>query len=123
MQPNHGSFAGLYSWFMTITFFFVTVAMQALAAIPSINSEAVQHKLDRVRTYYELLNMPFEASHCNLLHFLLQHFLFVLDVNSIFAFAGLACLHYRARAPVYGCRVSQTTIILTIILSISIIGD
>ncbi|CAJ1976726.1 unnamed protein product [Sphenostylis stenocarpa] len=35
---------------------------QALAAIPSINSEAVQQRLDRVRTYYELLNMPFEAS-------------------------------------------------------------
>ncbi|KAG6728365.1 hypothetical protein I3842_02G169600 [Carya illinoinensis] len=34
---------------------------QALAAIPSINSEAVQQRLDRVRTYYELLNMPFEA--------------------------------------------------------------
>ncbi|KAH7533374.1 hypothetical protein FEM48_Zijuj04G0124000 [Ziziphus jujuba var. spinosa] len=43
---------------------------QALAAIPSINSEAVQHKLDHVRTYYELLNMPFEASCCNLLQFL-----------------------------------------------------
>ncbi|KAG4997995.1 hypothetical protein JHK85_029434 [Glycine max] len=35
---------------------------QALAAIPSINSEAVQQRLDRVRTYYELLNMPFEAN-------------------------------------------------------------
>ncbi|PIA37215.1 hypothetical protein AQUCO_03000065v1 [Aquilegia coerulea] len=34
---------------------------QALAAIPSINSEAVQQRLDRVRTYYELLNLPFEA--------------------------------------------------------------
>ncbi|KAI4332406.1 hypothetical protein L6164_017316 [Bauhinia variegata] len=34
---------------------------QALAAIPSLNSEAVQQKLDHVRTYYELLNMPFEA--------------------------------------------------------------
>ncbi|KAJ8748917.1 hypothetical protein K2173_013352 [Erythroxylum novogranatense] len=34
---------------------------QALAAIPSIDSEAVQQRLDHVRTYYELLNMPFEA--------------------------------------------------------------
>ncbi|KAL5800324.1 hypothetical protein ACOSQ3_033415 [Xanthoceras sorbifolium] len=42
---------------------------QALAAIPSIESEAVQEKLDRVRTYYELLNMPFEA----LLAFITEH--------------------------------------------------
>ncbi|XP_027111493.2 exocyst complex component SEC8 [Coffea arabica] len=42
---------------------------QALAAIPSINSEAVQLKLDRVRTYYELLNMPFEA----MLAFITEH--------------------------------------------------
>uniref|UniRef100_A0A9I9DLH6 Exocyst complex component Sec8 n=1 Tax=Cucumis melo TaxID=3656 RepID=A0A9I9DLH6_CUCME len=34
---------------------------QALAAIPSVNSEVVQQRLDRVRTYYELLNMPFEV--------------------------------------------------------------
>ncbi|KAL2601500.1 hypothetical protein AAZV13_10G171900 [Glycine max] len=42
---------------------------QALAAIPSINSEAVQQRLDRVRTYYELLNMPFEA----LVAFITEH--------------------------------------------------
>ncbi|ESW15746.1 hypothetical protein PHAVU_007G098800 [Phaseolus vulgaris] len=42
---------------------------QALAAIPSINSETVQQRLDRVRTYYELLNMPFEA----LLAFITEH--------------------------------------------------
>jgi exocyst complex component 4 len=42
---------------------------QALAAIPSIDSEAVQLRLDRVRTYYELLNMPFEA----LLAFIMEH--------------------------------------------------
>ncbi|XP_074558363.1 exocyst complex component SEC8 isoform X2 [Curcuma longa] len=42
---------------------------QALAAIPSINSEAVQQRLDRVRTYYELLNLPFEA----LLAFIQEH--------------------------------------------------
>lgn len=36
---------------------------QALAAIPSVDSDAVQQRLDQVRTYYELLNMPFEASH------------------------------------------------------------
>ncbi|XP_012834771.1 PREDICTED: exocyst complex component SEC8 [Erythranthe guttata] len=34
---------------------------QALAAISSIDSEVVQMRLDRVRTYYELLNMPVEA--------------------------------------------------------------
>ncbi|MED6151965.1 exocyst subunit, partial [Stylosanthes scabra] len=42
---------------------------QALAAIPSIDSEAVQQRLDRVRTYYELLNMPFEA----LFSFITEH--------------------------------------------------
>ncbi|KAE7997019.1 hypothetical protein FH972_001691 [Carpinus fangiana] len=42
---------------------------QALAAIPSIKSEAVQQRLDHVRTYYELLNMPFEA----LLAFIMEH--------------------------------------------------
>lgn len=40
--------------------------LQALAAIPSIDSDAVRRRLDRVRTYYELLNMPFEASHFKL---------------------------------------------------------
>ncbi|XP_031117982.1 exocyst complex component SEC8-like isoform X2 [Ipomoea triloba] len=34
---------------------------QALAAIPSIDSEVVKSSFERVRTYYELLNMPFEA--------------------------------------------------------------
>ncbi|KAM0905384.1 hypothetical protein ACQ4PT_017410 [Festuca glaucescens] len=34
---------------------------QALAAMPSIDSEAVQQRLDRVRTFYELLNLPFES--------------------------------------------------------------
>ncbi|KAH9622367.1 hypothetical protein KSS87_007212 [Heliosperma pusillum] len=42
---------------------------QAVAAIPSIDSEAVQLRLDRVRTYFELLNMPFEA----LLAFIMEH--------------------------------------------------
>ncbi|XP_074280068.1 exocyst complex component SEC8-like [Silene latifolia] len=42
---------------------------QALAAIPSIDSEAVQLRLDRVRTYFELLNLPFEA----LLAFITEH--------------------------------------------------
>ncbi|CAN1238300.1 Exocyst complex component SEC8 [Linum grandiflorum] len=46
---------------------------QALAAIPSINSEAVQQRLDRVRTYYELLNMPFEARQLALLAFIAEH--------------------------------------------------
>ncbi|CAL5343330.1 unnamed protein product [Camellia sinensis] len=47
----------------------IALEQQALAAIPSIDSEAVQLKLDRVRTYYELLNMPFEA----LLAFITEH--------------------------------------------------
>ncbi|XP_042031644.1 exocyst complex component SEC8-like isoform X2 [Salvia splendens] len=42
---------------------------QALAAVSSIDSEVVQMRLDRVRTYYELLNMPFEA----LLAFIQEH--------------------------------------------------
>ncbi|CAH9080368.1 unnamed protein product [Cuscuta epithymum] len=42
---------------------------QALIAIPSIDSEAVRLSLDRVRTYYDLLNMPFEA----LLAFISEH--------------------------------------------------
>ncbi|KAK4756803.1 hypothetical protein SAY87_006930 [Trapa incisa] len=42
---------------------------QALAAIPSINTDSVQQRLDHVRTYYELLNMPFEA----LLAFISEH--------------------------------------------------
>ncbi|XVE68804.1 hypothetical protein DITRI_Ditri09bG0099700 [Diplodiscus trichospermus] len=42
---------------------------QALASIPSIDGEAVQKRLDHVRTYYELLNMPFEA----LLAFITEH--------------------------------------------------
>uniref|UniRef100_A0A2P2LW47 Exocyst complex component Sec8 n=1 Tax=Rhizophora mucronata TaxID=61149 RepID=A0A2P2LW47_RHIMU len=42
---------------------------QALAAISSIDSEAVRQRLDHVRTYYELLNMPFEA----LLAFITDH--------------------------------------------------
>lgn len=47
-----------------------TIALeQALSAIPSIDSESVQTKLDHVRTYYELLNMPVEA----LLAFITEH--------------------------------------------------
>ncbi|KAE8719070.1 Dynamin-like protein ARC5 [Hibiscus syriacus] len=42
---------------------------QALAAIPSIDSEAIQQSLDHIRTYFELLNMPFEA----LLAFITEH--------------------------------------------------
>lgn len=36
--------------------------LQALGAIPSVNSDLVQQRLNRVRTYYELLNMPFEVN-------------------------------------------------------------
>ncbi|KAI3809213.1 hypothetical protein L1987_25183 [Smallanthus sonchifolius] len=47
-----------------------TIALeQALSAIPSIDSESVQMRLDHVRTYYELLNMPVEA----LLAFITEH--------------------------------------------------
>ncbi|KAK6136197.1 hypothetical protein DH2020_030088 [Rehmannia glutinosa] len=49
--------------------FITAVPSQALAAISSIDSEVVQMRLDRVRTYYELLNMPFEA----LLAFISEH--------------------------------------------------
>ncbi|KAB2010425.1 hypothetical protein ES319_D10G236900v1 [Gossypium barbadense] len=42
---------------------------QTLAAIPSIDSEAAQQKLEHVRTYYELLNMTSEA----LLTFVTEH--------------------------------------------------
>ncbi|KAL0744011.1 hypothetical protein Bca4012_085524 [Brassica carinata] len=47
-----------------------TIALeQAMAAIPYVDGESVQQNLDRVRTYYELLNMPFEA----LLAFIAEH--------------------------------------------------
>lgn len=47
-----------------------TIALeQALSAIPSIDSESVQTRLDHVRTYYELLNLPVEA----LLAFITEH--------------------------------------------------
>ncbi|GMI86982.1 SUBUNIT OF EXOCYST COMPLEX 8, subunit of exocyst complex 8 [Hibiscus trionum] len=42
---------------------------QSLAAIPSIDGEAIQQKLEHVRSYYELLNMKFEA----LLAFVTEH--------------------------------------------------
>lgn len=87
------------------------LALQALAAIPSINSEAVQQRLDHVRTYYELLNMPFEASHWDRQPFSFSFFPsckagFRLPIVS-FSFAGSACLHHRASALVYTRRVSQ----------------
>uniref|UniRef100_M4EZ67 Exocyst complex component Sec8 n=1 Tax=Brassica campestris TaxID=3711 RepID=M4EZ67_BRACM len=47
-----------------------TIALeQAMAAIPYVDGESVQQNLDRVRTYFELLNMPFEA----LLAFIAEH--------------------------------------------------
>ncbi|XP_076957370.1 exocyst complex component SEC8-like isoform X1 [Bidens hawaiensis] len=47
-----------------------TIALeQALSSIPSIDSDSVRTKLDHVRTYYELLNMPVEA----LLAFITEH--------------------------------------------------
>lgn len=54
---------------------------QALAAISAMNSEAVQQRLDRVRTYYELLNMPFEALHA-----------FVREHQSLFSFSEYSSL-------------------------------
>ncbi|KAG8047011.1 hypothetical protein GUJ93_ZPchr0008g12671 [Zizania palustris] len=58
---------------------------QALASLPSIDSEAVQQRINRVRTFYELLNLPFE----HLLEFIEEHeysfsakeYLSVLKVN------------------------------------------
>lgn len=41
------------------------IPLQTLAAIPSIDSEAAQQKLEHVRTYYELLNMTSEARYLN----------------------------------------------------------
>ncbi|KAJ0244226.1 Exocyst complex component SEC8 [Hirschfeldia incana] len=47
-----------------------TIALeQAMAAIPYIDGESVQQNLDRVRTYFELLNMPFET----LIAFIAEH--------------------------------------------------
>lgn len=40
----------------------VYFTLQAMAAIPYIDGDTVQQNLDRVRTYFELLNMPFEVS-------------------------------------------------------------
>ncbi|XP_047256693.1 exocyst complex component SEC8 isoform X2 [Capsicum annuum] len=60
---------------------------QALAAIPSIDGEAVQLRLDRVRTYYELLNLPFEA----LLAFIAEH-------ENLFSFAEYSDL-LKAQVP------------------------
>eukprot|EP00252_Welwitschia_mirabilis_P017692 TRINITY_DN3918_c0_g1_i1.p1 TRINITY_DN3918_c0_g1~~TRINITY_DN3918_c0_g1_i1.p1 ORF type:complete len:1073 (-),score=266.71 TRINITY_DN3918_c0_g1_i1:331-3549(-) len=54
---------------------------QALAALTVIDSEYVQHRFNRVRTYYELLNMPFEA----LLAFVTEH-------NSLFTFSEYSTL-------------------------------
>ena len=48
----------LKRWFTKVQ---ILLLVQALAAIPSIDNEAVQQRLDRVRTYYELLNLPYEA--------------------------------------------------------------
>lgn len=42
--------------------FLISFLIQALAAIPSMDGEAIQQRLERVRTYYELLNLPFEVS-------------------------------------------------------------
>ncbi|GAV67313.1 LOW QUALITY PROTEIN: Sec8_exocyst domain-containing protein [Cephalotus follicularis] len=58
---------------------------QALAAIPSIDSESVQQRLDRVRTYYELLNMPFEANQGSLFYSCLQALLaFIAEHEYLF---------------------------------------
>ncbi|CAH8356409.1 unnamed protein product [Eruca vesicaria subsp. sativa] len=47
-----------------------TIALeQAMSAMPYIDGESVQQNLDRVRTYFELLNMPFET----LLAFVAEH--------------------------------------------------
>jgi len=70
--------------------------LQALAAIPSIDSEAVQQRLDHVRTYYELLNMPYEASDWkHSLFLLVSPYTAILRSLSSPEFSGLACFHHR----------------------------
>lgn len=81
--------------------------MQALAAIPSISNEAVQQRLDRVRTYYELLNLPFEVIHPALI-FLLAVLLCLGSFQRLFVFpAGFVGLHHRTWGPVLSSRVSS----------------
>jgi hypothetical protein len=65
--------------------------LQALAAIPSIDSEAVQQRLDRVRTFYELLNLPFEVHHLNYTYILFL----VFNVFYTTSFAVFAWIHRR----------------------------
>ena len=59
---------------------------QALAAVSSIESEVVQMRLDRVRTYYELLNMPFEVNYLILLISISTLFLYLLSFPQIIMF-------------------------------------
>lgn len=60
-------------------------SLQALAAIPSIDSEAVQERLDRVRMFYELLNLPFEVHHLNYANILLVFIVFYTTTFAVFA--------------------------------------
>jgi len=65
-------------------------SLQALAAIPSIESEAVQQRLDRVRTFYELLNLPFEVHHLN------YTYIYIIPSFNVFyttSFAVFAWIH------------------------------
>lgn len=56
--------------------------LQAMAAIPYIDSETVQQNLDRVRTYFELLNMPFEVSKKEIVFLLVSSFGFLSIIMS-----------------------------------------
>ena len=62
---------------------------QAMAAIPYVDGDSVQQNLDRVRTYYELLNMPFEVSQRN---------------NSWFVFRFSQHSYILRRLPDFFCR-------------------
>ena len=94
------------------------MVLQALAAIPSIDSEAVQQRLDRVRTYYELLNMPFEVSQPNQqLHFECNFCQVILSWYSYFCHRP--CLHSLQN--IYTCLLLLSKLI-EIVLVITFYG-
>ncbi|KAG4181045.1 hypothetical protein ERO13_A10G202400v2 [Gossypium hirsutum] len=58
---------------------------QTLAAIPSIDSEAAEQKLEHVRTYYELLNMTSEARYLNS-YFIIPNYLIYPCLQALLTF-------------------------------------
>ena len=58
-----------------------------MAAIPYVDGESVQQNLDRVRTYFELLNMPFEVSQ--------NKRLFLLGLSLAFFYSDVYIMFYR----------------------------